>query len=315
MTQSVSEPKLVEQDNAYRQYVDTLSRMNQIVAIMRDEQPVQQQPPTDDSSVITHVTFPPEGGALTYLARYDEPFRGFPLHDTVQSIDELKKLAKIILQKFLPYIKRASLWRKFTLLLALPHLTKLAECYLLAYHWHVKRYRLKPYMYCQSLRELWDTINRAKEIENEELREAIRDLMCMFLEFDNAYRFRFQDIVSELDKAALKKNTTKEILRLIDLLIEREVWEEGKTRMADKWKMMRELVHLFLLISPQKRRAIRDIILRADIEKIKPTKEDRYYCEFRKDYKFGFMIKENIPIRPVPKSPLINVDNTIEVKQ
>jgi hypothetical protein len=296
--QNVSKDKPLDK---YDQYVDTMQRMQYIAQAMRDEETVPApQKPTNDASVITHVEFIKEGGIFTYLARYDFPFRGFPLNDTVQSMDELKKLAKIIIQKFLPYVKNTSLFGKLTLLLSVNHLKKLAECYLYAYHWHVKRYRLKPYMYSQAVRELWDTINKSL-VGNQDIKEAIRDLSCMFLEFDNAYRFRFQDIMPEMNIEAMKKDPGKEIGRLLDLMAEREIWEEKKTRMAEKWKMAKELISLFLRFSPSTKKIFVDMAIRMDLKRIELTTEDRYYCEFRKDYKFGFMQREGIPVREVPK--------------
>lgn len=313
--------KLTDNSKAYEQYMDTMSRMNSITMAMREEQPPAQAPPADDASVITHVVFIPEGGVFTYLAKYDLPFRGFPLNDTVQAVDELKKFAKIIIQKFVPYIKSSSIISKIRLVLTVDHFIQLAECYLYAYHWKTKRIRLKPYMYCQCVRELFDTINKSN-IENPELKEAIRDCLCMFMEFDNAYRFRMQDILPEINVAAIKKEPIKEISRLLDLLMEREVWEEGKTKMAEKWKMAKELICLFLRFKPSIKKYIVDMVTRIDLKRIEPTKEDRYYCEFRKDYKFGFMTRENIPIREIPKGNVMGtiqsetpkVDNTLKEK-
>jgi len=315
---SKSTLELAPSDGKYQQYVDTMQRMQFVVNTMREEpSPAPQgQHPADDASVITHCVFPPAGGVLTYLARYEQPFRGFPFNDTVQEMDELKKLAKIILQKFLPYIEKASLFGKLRFLLATDHIQVLAKYYLFAYHWHVKRYRLKFNMYCQPLREMWQVIDKSSDaIGEDELREAIRDGVCMFLEFDNAYRYRFQDILSELDKEKLKKDVGKEVIRLFDLLIEREVHEPGKTSMADKWKMLRKIIYYFLKFNPKIKATIRNIFLRVNLSEIDFSIEDRYYCSFRKDYKFGFMMRENLPIREVPKGSPIQVEKTVEIKQ
>ncbi len=316
-TKSVSGGSLELQNTntQYQQYVDAMQRMNFVVATMREDQSAPAgQTPTDDASIITHVVFPPTGGILTYLARYEYPFRGFPYNDTVQSIDELKKLAKIIVQEFLPYAKKTSLLGKLRLVLSIDHLTKLAECYLHAYYWHVKRYRLKPNMYSQSVRELWQVIDKSGDVITKvETKEAIRDIVCMFLEFDNAYRYRVQDVLVELDKNALKKDSEKEILRLIDLLIGREVHEEGQVKMVDKWRMSKELLKFYFRFNKKAIKAIGSILERLNLKEIEFSIEDRYYCEFRKDYKFGFMTREKLPIREVPKGSPLQVDKTLTV--
>lgn len=303
------------------QYQETMARMNQVVQGMRDF-PITQTVPqvTDDASIITHVEFIPEGGVFTYLQRYEKPFRGFPFNDTVQQIDEFKKLIKIITQKFFATFKKSSLWAKFKLFMSLDTMKSLGIGYLYAYHWQVRKHRLKPSMYCKSVRELHTILsNQSRDIlYNDDLREAVRDCFCMFMEFDNAYRFRMQDILIEMDKTALLANPAKEIGRLLQLMADREVAEPGKTKMAEKWKMAKELICLFLRFNQSIANDMAKILSRIDLKEIELTEEDRYYCEFRKDYNFGFMTKGAIPRREVPKGLSTiqappTVDKTLEV--
>lgn len=288
-----------------QQIAEVNQKMAQVLDTMRDNYAKLPADPkiSDDASVITHVEFIQEGGIFTYLQRYEKPFRGFPFNETVQQVDAFKKLAKIVIQRFYASYRGSSIWAKIKLFLSLDLMQALAIGYLHAHHWQIRPHRLKPHMYCQCVRELHTVIsNNSRDIfYDDELREAIRDSICMFLEFDNAYRFRFQDIMMELDKHALNENPLKEILRLIDLMIEREKAEPGKVRMADKWKMARELMALYLRINKPVLNKIKTLLLRLNIKEIEFTPEDKYYCEFRKDYNFGFMSRGAIPQRPIPK--------------
>jgi hypothetical protein len=314
-TQSVSNQKATPFEGLtleqQRQKVE--EQMAKILFAMREPQEAEPPKETDDASVITHVEFLPEGGMLTYLQRYEKPFRGFPFNGTVQQIDEVKKLAKIITQKFFSEFKKSSLLSKIKIFFSLDLLKTLVIGYLQAYHWQIKKQRLRPHMYSKCVRELWTEINNSRDIlYDDNLREAVRDSLCMFLEFDNAYRFRFQDILPEMDKNALKSNPLREIKRLIDLLIEREVAEPGKVKMADKWKMFRRLIITFLRFNKPILKDIQRLLLRINLLEIEMTPEDRYYCEFRRDYKFGFMTRGAIPRREIPKGLPLKAPSTVE---
>ena len=47
-------------------------------------------------------------------------------------------------------------------------------------------------------------IEKEKKPWLKEKWEKIRDLVCLILEFDNAYRFRFQDVLSEIRLEEIK---------------------------------------------------------------------------------------------------------------
>ena len=193
-------------------------------------------------------------------------------------------------------------------------LKTMALGYLHAYHWQIKRHRLKPFMYCKAVREVHTILsNHCRDIfPDDELREAIRDSLCMFLEFDNAYRFRFQDIIPEMDKRAMANEPLEELQRLFQLMIDREVAEPGKVKMADKWRMAKELMATFLKFNKPILYKIQQFLLRLDKLQIEFTEEDKYYCEFRKDYKFGFMTRGVIPVREVPKGLPFGQDSPIQ---
>ena len=66
----------------------------------------------------------------------------------------------------------------------------------------VERFRLKERRYCQAVRELVRCFNLpdpSLKMATWEVRMMLRDLLAMLLEFDNAYRFRFQDMMDDHD--------------------------------------------------------------------------------------------------------------------
>lgn len=100
--------------------------------------------------------------------------------------------------------------------------------------------------------------------------DKIRDIVCAILEFDIAYRYRLQDIVSLLNKKEFAKNPLREIRRLIYILREREI--SGDNGMG---KFM--IVIPFLWILRFKFIKLKEIIKDINLDEIKLSKEDIYW--------------------------------------
>lgn len=132
----------------------------------------------------------------------------------------------------------------------------------------------RNYPFISKKRELWETI------------ALIADFVYLFLEFDNAYRFRIQDLMENLKKENLKKDTIGEIKRLLNLLIERENPEVG---IRYKWRVIKAIVLFALKLNKQIREFVRDVLLELDIDKVKLDKDDWYFCLRRFTYQFRGM--------------------------
>lgn len=114
---------------------------------------------------VREIRLPKEGGIYTVFEGMP-PRKGFPINESVDAADHAKKAIMSILKTpmilLLPFC-----WKKF--------LREIAKI--------VAPHRLKPERYCTSVREVY------RVIKNENL----RDVACVVLEFDSAYRYRFQD--------------------------------------------------------------------------------------------------------------------------
>lgn len=265
--------------------------MAQILTIMRDE-PLLPIAQADDIYPLVKVDFPYQGGMLSHLEGMSEPFRGFPYAEFVDVIDKLKKLGRGLLSGFYHLVwKKTNKLKLLSLLPAFWMFRKLLKATLYSTHRVIQRYKIKPNKHCQCVRELYRVFNLEMEedtsIESLELKAQIRDILCMILEFDNAYRFRFQDIMTEFDKKNFLKKPLKEFKRLFGLLIEREKVQEVK----DTWFLFKMILN-YLRFNKQLRKIIVDVFSILNIEELKFTKEDLPYCKGRKDYNFGFIIKK-----------------------
>ena len=106
------------------------------------------------------------------------------------------------------------------------------------------------------------------------------DFAAMILEYDNAYRFRMQDIIAELNKDNVEKDVRAEVKRLFGLLIEREYG----TEMKNKWKQIGRLLDVVLRFSKDFRRFLQGLLLSLDIGTMAMDESDHYFSLNRPSY-------------------------------
>lgn len=261
--------------------------MAQVVAEMKEIPELPSETPKDVHA-LTYVEFPEQGGVLTFMEGYEEPYKGFPFHEFVDKIDSLKKLSRGVLSSLFHSLKRRNKFQVALLLLVPWLFNDLLRGTIYAFHRIIIRFKIKELRYCDAVREVYRamSVGFPQETQAEaEMRHMVRDLLCMILENDNAYRFRFQDIIAELDKDALTRNPSKELVRLLSLMQTREKGQDVR----DTWTLLKTFLPMYLLVNPQVRRAIVRMLCELDLEKIKLAKEDIFYCKPRTDYQFGFM--------------------------
>lgn len=275
----------------YEAFVQNNQLMQHVVREMKEIPTLPSEVPTDVNPLLK-VEFPEEGGVLTYMGNYEYPYKGFPFFEFVDKIDIIKKILRGTMSSFFHSLKERNKL-ELVFLLTVPWLFGVfikAQVY--TFHRMVERFKVKPIRYCTAIREL----HRAMSIEREELtsertmRFMIRDLACMFLEFDNAYRFRFQDVIVELDTTKLAAAPIKEIVRLADVMIERERTQEVK----DTWALLKFFLPWYLRFNPNLRRALVEVLMGLDLTKTVLSIEDQLYCSKRKDYTFAFMKQDYV---------------------
>ena len=271
-----------------------IKAMNSVRMAMAEEPEEQiikkQADDTRDVIAITRVELPQPGGVYTYLQGKDYPFKGFPLVDIVEALDTLKKVEKNMLSGLYYYLKHENRLKLLTLIPSLWFFKKLLRSWLYTSRTFVYRYRIKPSMYSLSVRELYKAFdspikNESKDLQ--ELRENLKYTICMFLEFDNAYRFRFQDLAEEIDLEKFFKSPAKELRRLIDIAQSREKQQQYK----DKWTLIKTIVVPLLLVDRELKRIIVEVVKNLNFDRIKMDEGDRYYCLKREDYVFGHQIR------------------------
>lgn len=236
-----------------------------------------------DVQGITLVEFPEKGGVLAYMSEMPYPYKGFPFFEFVDKVDVLKKISRSVLSGLYHQLKRKKLLL-LTLLPAVWLVKPLMRMYLYVVYRQIDRFKLKREMYSDAVREIYRAFTGTTEFH-----QMFRDALCMILEMDNAYRYRFQDIIVNVDKTALLKNPRKELIRLLEILSQRENTQDIK----DTWFLMKLTLNLYLVSDKELREYLKNSIFGLNLYDVALKIEDKCFAAGRKDYTFGFMLKHD----------------------
>lgn len=117
--------------------------------------------------------------------------------------------------------------------------------------------------------------------------QAVLEALEYILEHDQAYRYRFMDLIAETTKERLTKNPRKEIKRLLSINRERDY-----KVVSDKIGKFGRLVTYALLI-PSAKRKFRHAVYNWDWSKYQWDEIDRYWALQKLDYNyFGLSYEE-----------------------
>lgn len=283
--------QIVYQANAW---ADTQRFTGMMKAIAQEMKEIAELPSEipQDSNPLLRVEFPEKGGVLTWMEGYEHPFKGYPFHEFVDRIDAVKKMFRAWLSGLYHQLKRRNRLWLLTLIPGLWVSKAAVRASINVIYRIIERFRIKKERYCDALREVHRAFSGERlneSVSEREIRHNFRDSLCMVLEFDNAYRYRFQDILAHLDKVRLYKNPIKELVHLLDLMSEREVTQE----IRDTWKLLKYVVRFYLVFDRKFLRMITETLMQLDIDKVALSVEDKVFCLPRKDYKFGFVLYPN----------------------
>ena len=291
----IIDPKKQEQEaqayNEFAQYQQNMRLMQEIVREMK-EIPVLPSEQPKDINPLTKVELPQEG-VLTYMEGFEHPYKGFPFYEFVDKVDFLKKFSRAIISGFYHELKRKNPLLFITLLPSLWVAKSAVRAGVHVAHKQVERFLVKKQRYCTAIRELhrsFSVINPDMRGEEIEFAFKLRDTMCMILEFDNAYRYRFQDILVEMDSERMKTHPVYEVVRLLELMQSREVTQEIK----DTWTLFILAAKWYLRFDRKLKKIISHVLSNLDKSKLILDESDKQFADKRKDYTFGFMKQNNV---------------------
>jgi len=251
------------------------------------------------TGVVEETIEPESGGVFCKLLGCSYLYKGFPNKIIVDTL-EVPKAAFMVSYSFLNskfirlalalfFIFRRKVFKKYLLLLCN---TAIEKSYVL-----FRRGKLipDPIKFSASVREIYRVseimIGKIKDVNIRDMASKSRNLGCVALDSDAAYRFREQDILPEINKEALKENPIKELKRVFQILYKREL----KASQRSKYIRLERLLFLLMRFSPKTKKLIVEFICELDFDKIKLDEADQYFCLQRTSYNFkGLDLKERL---------------------
>ena len=267
------------------QALDFLKRIEVVVKTMREKEEgmFKTYNPYElkgTKGITDKVVFPPEGGTLLYF-KDGHYLKGVPFAESVRAVDEVKKALMVLVRGFGGFKSKLKLL--FFGLLFKKEIIKSFVELLEALNRKIEGFRLKPDKYCNTAREIYRTFQEVIYFENDDKFKKVlidvRDLACMILEYDDSYRYRFQNIIVGLNQGELKKNIVKELNRLFEIAIKKEKFisaPEDRTNVANKLKSLQKIV-LVLRFSRKPRKILIKFLRTLNLEEFVMDKEDLYY--------------------------------------
>lgn len=134
-------------------------------------------------------------------------------------------------------------------------------------------------------------VKEVRRVLKGRLDQNLIDALALILEYDSAYRNRFQDIIVELNKDNLNK-PAKEIIRLLDILLKRDYGDNFEGANNSKWGNIKRLIKLVFIFSPKIKKQITAILKDINIDEVKFSKEDIYWINKDTAYLFRGMTFE-----------------------
>lgn len=220
---------------------------------------------------IESIELAKEGGVYVNYANCPFQRKGFAHSPSVTAIDNVKKVMIGLASGFSSFRGKSILL--FFCLLFRRRIFRSFDELLNKLYTMVRFHRLKPEWYCKAAREMYNAIDHV----------IIRDIFTLIMEFDDAYRYRFQDVLGELNHFALTRNPITEIGRMFELLAERETDE----RLKRNWKMARKLLFVVFFFKDVREPIIRTFS-RLNPQHLKLDEADLYFASLKKDgYNWG----------------------------
>jgi hypothetical protein len=235
---------------------------------------------TQNTYIFEEVEYPEEGGILIKYQGIPYKKKGLPYPEAIWSVNSVKRITLLLMYSigFYKFFSKKSI-------------EKIMAAYVRECDMILEKCMLKDEFFCKSAKELLKGLQIFFTTLGfkEDLSYRISRIIAMMLEYDNAYRYRFQDLASETSSTELFMNPVKELKRLIRIAFNRD--NKG---IASKTTKLIKLVTLILIV-PKIRKAFRYAVFGVKFQNLQFDEDDRYFCLNRSDYNFfGKSLEERL---------------------
>lgn len=240
--------------------------------------------------IFDRAEYPSEGGILVHYRGMPYPRKGFPTPEAVWKNDIVKRMYRTVLSTLgskdmlLPaigFVLTPWFVKKRILQRGLFNLNRMADNLFMGHY-------LKPGRYCKMSRGLLVLVsNFLKELKFEEYSTELNytaKIVATIFEYDDAYRYMFQDIATEASRDALIKHPIREVRRLLKIFSDRQFIPEPRKTIQSFGKIL-----TFALVHPKFRKAFTNSIASLSSDEFRIFQldnADRYHILNRNDYNF-----------------------------
>lgn len=231
--------------------------------------------------------YPREGGIYVYYKGLPFPKKGFPFPEAIHANDLVKRVTVTMLKSIstkymIPSILAFALlpWKMKMKALSgiLTEYNRIGDWLLMGCYLKQDRYS-NP---CRTLRKVVENFMSELGIDKTQSMLFARIITTMF-EYDDAYRYRLQDAMTETSAEALAKTPTREVKRIIGIVGKREQAERVIQHIASV-----SFIAGGVLAHPKIRKAFSKAILsvKDEFKSLQLDNADRYHVLMRGDYDF-----------------------------
>ena len=244
--------------------------------------------------VVTHIETPEEGGIFWYYEGMKYPRKTNPTPEAVYANDNVKRTLMFFINSF----SKKVFFLSFLGFAVMPWKMKLKAVEEILIQWirvadyQLTTFYLKPERYCNFCRELRGIVERFLKLLgfSEYVSVQTAKIFVTLIQYDDAYRYRIEDIFSELSPDMILNRPFKAIKRAVETYSERET---DKT-IVHKFKAFGTLISLALRI-PRIKRAFKKSFAEANYENLCLDEIDRYHTLIWSVYKFqGISLEDRV---------------------
>lgn len=218
-------------------------------------------------------------GIFIYYKDLKYPTRGWPFPEALWSVNTVKRhLMSLILS-----IADKSLWPVILVFLLLPKKNKIISNFIYRFtwtaHWSLAHCYLQPELYspcCIEIRKFVEVFLKELNIEDS----GFGKVLATLIEYDNAYRYRIEDIMGETSAELLLHNPQKELKRILSIYLERE-----KSHIEHKFQAFGNLL-IYGMYIPKVKRAFIKAVQEIKFQDLQLDIPDRYHCLIRDGYDY-----------------------------
>ena len=242
------------------------------------------------------MEYPESGGQHAWFKGVPYPAKGHPFPEAIYAVNFAKRMTR---EFIIGFINR-DMWKEYLAFLLSGKKAKIKKLErFITMYTNIAKKPMEPYILedkylSECAYEIFDFIRKflgRLGIDNS-VSHNFAEVFAAQIEYDNAYRLRIEDAMSETTKEAMMKNPGKELVRLGAIIMAREP-NQGT---GDRFPRILGMLSKVLLI-PSYRRIFTDCIKESTFENFQLDDADGYHVLLWADYNFlGKTLDERLKI-------------------